>query len=328
MGVNLISFADDLTFYADSEAQLRDALALIEEYRGDLGIKHNAAKTQYFQCHTDHSTFDFDGVTLKSVEVLKLFGHEIQFSDPDAGGSLLLDRQVEELELQNGRLMALNIPVGCRSAVLALLVVSKTLFHSWRCLHLGEGLDRWRLALLRYSMPTLTHGPRLKEAVLVLLRYGHLTDPCLRALVELLSMLRPMGVPVSAPAWAPTRALLHWLRGLQLTLKQGWLISTTTAAQLYVGPNAMPLKEWRHRLRKNSPLVAGRAAQAGSPGAEDMDVEAMLNSMRAMEPQKQKVLARGLIVDERLHRWQQRQRNIAPEEAADGICTHCNLGVP
>eukprot|EP00971_Amphidinium_carterae_P118113 2340070-Amphidinium_carterae.1 len=61
MGVNLISFADDLTFYAASEAQLQEALALVVEYLGDLGIKLNASKTQYFQCHTGHSTFNFDG---------------------------------------------------------------------------------------------------------------------------------------------------------------------------------------------------------------------------------------------------------------------------
>eukprot|EP00971_Amphidinium_carterae_P122996 2434808-Amphidinium_carterae.1 len=142
-----------------------------------------------------------------------------------------------------------------------------------------------------------------------------------------------MGVPVSAPSWSPTGALLHWLRGLQLTLKQGWLISAT-GAQLYVGPTDAPLAGWRHKLR-----IFLRAVfwwQAGQhrrdhQGAEDMDVEAMLTSIRAMPPQRQKVLAKvftgGLIVDERLHRWQLRQRNLPPEEAVDGICTHCNMGV-
>eukprot|EP00971_Amphidinium_carterae_P178329 3537764-Amphidinium_carterae.1 len=67
--------------------------------------------------------------------------------------------QVDELEQQIGRLLPLQIPVGCRPAVLALMVVPKILFHSWRVVLLDDSLHRWRLALLRYSMPSLLHGP-------------------------------------------------------------------------------------------------------------------------------------------------------------------------
>eukprot|EP00971_Amphidinium_carterae_P072891 1441581-Amphidinium_carterae.1 len=60
-------------------------------------------------------------------------------------------------------------------------------------------------------MPTLLHGPRLEEAALILLGYAHLTDPCLKALMDLLAMLRPLATREDAPSWTPMGALAHWL---------------------------------------------------------------------------------------------------------------------
>eukprot|EP00971_Amphidinium_carterae_P348690 6490628-Amphidinium_carterae.1 len=146
-------------------------------------------------------------------------------------------------------------------------------------------------------------------------------------------MLRPSHLPDAAPLWSPMGALRHWLGSLRLSLIQGWLVSTT-GAQLYVGPSPMPLQEWKHALR--SFLRSALWWQAGlhrrdHQGAEEMDVDAMLKSVRALEPQRQKVLTKilagGLIVDERMHRWQQRQRQINPAELVTGICSYCTMGV-
>eukprot|EP00971_Amphidinium_carterae_P251189 4986075-Amphidinium_carterae.2 len=146
-------------------------------------------------------------------------------------------------------------------------------------------------------------------------------------------MLRPSHLPDTAPLWSPVGALLHWLSSLQLSLTQGWLVSTTEA-QLYVGPSPMPLQEWKHELR--SFLRSVLWWQAGlhrrdHQGAEELDVDAMHKLVRALVPQRQKVLTKilagGLIVDERMHRWQQRQRQVNPAELVTGICSHCTMGL-
>eukprot|EP00971_Amphidinium_carterae_P016518 326277-Amphidinium_carterae.1 len=76
----------------------------------------------------------------------------------------------------------------------------------------------------------------------------------------------------------------------------------------------------------SDPCIA-RGQRRDLQGAEDLDITAMLASVRAHPPQRQKVLVKmfagGLIVDERMQRWQQRQRDLQAEDTVDGICSHC-----
>eukprot|EP00971_Amphidinium_carterae_P332353 6466479-Amphidinium_carterae.2 len=151
--------------------------------------------------------------------------------------------------------------------------------------------------------------------------------------MELLAMLRPLELRVDAPPWTPMGALEHWLASLSLKLGRGWLTSAT-GMQIYVGPTEEAQSTWKHNLRNFLRVAlwwhAGKHRRDHS-GAEDLDITAMLASVRAQPPQRQKVLVKilsgGMIVGERMHRWQQRQRDPRPEDLVDGICSHCGLGV-
>eukprot|EP00971_Amphidinium_carterae_P027417 539773-Amphidinium_carterae.1 len=127
-------------------------------------------------------------------------------------------------------------------------------------------------------------------------------------------------------------ALAHWLGSLSLRLGRGSLTSPT-GAQIYVGPTEESQSTWKHNLRNFLRVVwwwhAGKHRR-DLRGAEDLDITALLLSVRAHPPQRQKVmtkiLAGGMIMGKRMQRWQQRQRDPQAEDINDGICPHCNLG--
>eukprot|EP00971_Amphidinium_carterae_P165917 3288733-Amphidinium_carterae.1 len=121
LDLEIISFADDLTFFADDPVVLKEAVRVVEAYLAELGISLNAEKTQYFQFHTDAATFDFQGVVLTAVSVLRILGHEIRLPAAEEDENDTNDSMVDDLELYITRLLPLRLPIPCRPAVVALL---------------------------------------------------------------------------------------------------------------------------------------------------------------------------------------------------------------
>eukprot|EP00971_Amphidinium_carterae_P165916 3288732-Amphidinium_carterae.1 len=129
MEATIISFADDLTFFADDPVVLMEAVRVVEAYLAELGISLlaelgislNAEKTQYFQFHTDAATINFQGVVLTVVPVLRILGHEIRFPAAEEDENDTHDSIVDDLELYITRLLPLRLPIPCRPAVVALL---------------------------------------------------------------------------------------------------------------------------------------------------------------------------------------------------------------